>query len=258
MILEYKGVDIFYTDTGLGQAVVFLHGFLENHSIWKPFIPELAKNNRIICIDLLGHGKTGFIGYIHTMETMAEAVEAVLKHLKIEEALLVGHSMGGYVALAFAEKYLNITKGIALVNSTSKADSAEKKKNRDRAIVAVKHDYKTFIRIAISNLFNPKKKTNLKNEITNIINEALKTPLQGIIAALEGMKIREGRTGILQNFKHKKIMIASKEDPALNYKSLLEEAKKTEVEVVKFPDGHMSLIENEDLFLQNIMHFIEN
>ncbi|WP_298238682.1 alpha/beta hydrolase [uncultured Algibacter sp.] len=258
MILEYKGVNIFYTDNGHGKTVVFLHGFLENSSIWNPFIPELAKNNRIICIDLLGHGKTECMGYIHTMETMAEAVQAVLEHLKIKEAILVGHSMGGYVALAFAEKYLNLTKGIALVNSTSKADSAEKKTNRDRAIAAVKHDYKTFVRIAISNLFNPDKKSSLKKEITTIINNALKTPLQGIIAALEGMKIRKERTDILQNFKHRKMLIASREDPVLNYKSLLEEAKKTGVKVVKFPDGHMSLIENEALFFQNIMYFIEN
>ena len=103
---------------------------------------------------------------VEEIEAMADAVKAVLKHLNIQDVLLVGHSMGGYVALAFAEKYSNITKGISLVNSTSKADSTEKKTNRDRAIVAVKHDYKTFIRIAISNLFNPEKKTNLKNKIT--------------------------------------------------------------------------------------------
>ena len=72
------------------------------------------------------------------------------------------------------------------------------------------------------------------------------------------MKIREERTDILQSFKHKKMMIASKDDPVLNYKSLLEEGKTTGLKIVKFPDGHMSLIENEALFLQNIMYFVEN
>ena len=59
MNIDYKGTNIFYTDSGKGNALVFLHGFLENSSIWDPFIPELSKKNRVICIDLLGHGKTG-------------------------------------------------------------------------------------------------------------------------------------------------------------------------------------------------------
>lgn len=256
-MLEYKGINIFYTDKGKGKVIVLLHGFLENSTIWKNFIPSLVKTNRIISVDLLGHGKTGCLGYVHTMELMAEAVLAVLKHLKIKQSIFIAHSMGGYVALAFAKKYPEAILGLCLVNSTSKKDSPERKRNRDRAIIAVKQNYKSFVRIAITNLFRPKNRVLFSEQIRDIKNEALKTPLQGIVAALEGMKIRSDSLDILKNASFKKTMFISKKDPVLNYNELLEEAKKTKAEVAEFSDGHMSFIENEALFLRSIVHFIE-
>ena len=258
MTLAYKGINIFYTDNGEGNPIVLLHGFLENASMWDAFIPELTKKNRVICIDLLGHGKTECLGYIHTMELMAEAVEAVLNHLNITDSTIIGHSMGGYVALAFAEKNPNALKGLCLMNSTALPDTEEKKQNRDRAIVAVKQNYKTFVRIAVNNLFRPKNRTVFSNKIKNVVNEALQTPLQGIIAALEGMKIRKSRAHMLQLSHFKKMMIISKKDPALDYDTLINQTKSNNVHVVEFPDGHMSHIENESEFLKQIVHFIEN
>lgn len=257
MNLLYKGINIFYTDFGKGNPVVFLHGFLETSKIWHPFIPEISKENRVICIDLLGHGKTGCLGYIHTMEAMAEAVEAVLNHLKIEQSTFIGHSMGGYVALAFAEKKPTHLKGLCLMNSTSKADSEDRKLNRDRAILAVKQNHKTFISMGISNLFRTKNRTIFSNEINELRSEALLMPLQGIIAALEGMKIRKDRSFLLQTSHFEIMMIASKKDPVLNYDLLIEETKNTNVEFIYFPDGHMSHIENKALILQTLMYFIE-
>lgn len=257
MILQYKNTSIHYTDSGNGNPIVLLHGFLENLSIWEPFLNDLSKSRRIICIDLLGHGQTGCMGYIHTMDMMAEAVHSVLSYLKIKKCTIVGHSMGGYVALAYTEKHPNLVNGILLVNSTSQADSNEKKHNRDRAIAAVKYDYRTFIRVAIANLFNPDHKKTFSEAIKTITNEALKTPLQGIVAALEGMKIRPNRTEVINGFKHKKMIFISKKDPVLDYKSLVSEANTTNLEVVEFPDGHMSFIENKSEFFQNLMHFIE-
>ena len=258
MILQYKDINIFYTDNGRGNTVVLLHGFLENSNMWLPFIPTLSKNNRVVCIDLLGHGKTECLGYIHTMELMANAVEAVLKKLQIKKTYVIGHSMGGYVALALAEKKPEIIKGLCLMNSTAQADDSERKKNRDRAIVAVKENHKRFIRMAISNLFRPKNRSIFSKEIKEIKNEALQTPLQGIVAALEGMKIRKNREVLLKSITYKCLMIISKKDPVLDYQSLINQTKKTHVEVVEFQDGHMSHIENENDLLQNIMHFIEN
>src|SRR5690606_5835935 len=183
--------------------------------------------------------------------------ETVLNHLNIEKSFFVGHSMGGYVALALAEKNNNAVKGICLMNSTAAADSEAKRKNRDRAIEDVKQNHKTFIRLAIVNLFRPKNRAIHSNKIKQLTEEALKTPLQGIIAALEGMKIRKNREALLHNTTFKKMMVIGKKDPALNYESLINQTKNTNVEIVEFPDGHMSFIENKRELFQQIMHFIE-
>lgn len=257
MILEYKGIDIFYTDKGKGRAVVLLHGFLESSNIWKKFIPKLSKKNRVITIDLLGHGKTGCLGYIHSMELMAEAVEAVLKHLRIRKSTFIGHSMGGYVALAYAEKNPDNLKGLCLLNSTASADTPEKKLNRDRGIQAVKQNHKTFIRIAIANLFSIKSQKKFAKDIDALIEDCLKTPLQGIVAALEGMKIRNDREVLLHFSPYKKLMIIGEKDPALNLESLISQTEGSEVKVAKFDGGHMSFIENKKECIDTIVHFIE-
>ncbi|TYA70132.1 alpha/beta fold hydrolase [Seonamhaeicola marinus] len=258
MTLKYKGLDIFFKDEGKGGAVVLLHGFLENSSIWKDLSAEISKRHRVISIDLLGHGKTGCLGYIHSMELMAEVVEAVLKHLKIRKSILIGHSMGGYVALAYAEKNPDNVKGLCLLNSTASADTPEKKINRDRGIEAVKKNHKTFIRIAVANLFSSENQKLFSKDIKKLIDQCLKTPLQGIVAALEGMKIRNDREVLLHFSPYRKLMIIGKKDPALNYEALIAQTKNTKVKVVEFDGGHMSFIENKTECKDTILHFIEN
>jgi pimeloyl-ACP methyl ester carboxylesterase len=243
--LLYKNTQISYSDTGKGTAVILLHGFLENKTMWDNYISELSKKNRIITIDLLGHGKTESLGYVQTMEENADMVYDVLSKLKIKKAVLVGHSMGGYIALAFAELYPEKMKGLVLLNSTSKEDSSERKKNRDRAIKAVKKDYETFIRLSISNLFSEDNREKLIKEIEEVKIQALLTPLQGIVASLEGMKIRKDREFLLHSTTYPKLLILGKKDPVLNYEENLEQIKETTVELVTFPDGHMSSIENQ-------------
>ena len=258
MKLAYKGTSIFYLQKGKGEAVVLLHGFLESSTMWDYITPHISKTYNVVCIDLLGQGKTGCLGYIHTMEQMAEAVEAVLIHLKIEEATFIGHSMGGYVALAYAEKHPEKVKGLCLMNSTAMDDSPEKKLNRDRAIEAVKQNHKTFIRLSIANLFRPKNRIIFSDQIKKLIDEALEFPVQGIIAALEGMKIRKNRVELFRKATYKKMMIISRKDPALQYDTLIDQTKDSDIEIVEFPDGHMSYIENKEENTYKIMHFIEN
>lgn len=255
--IPYKNTKISYTDTGKGTAIVLLHGYLENQMMWGDYIPELCKKNRVVTIDLLGHGKTECLGYVQTMEENAEVVKAVLSKSRIRKAVLVGHSMGGYVALAFAELFPEKMKGLVLLNSTSKEDSSEKKKNRDRAIKAVKHDYETFIRLSIANLFSPDNREILNNEIEAVKIQALKTPLQGIVASLEGMKIRKDRAFLLQTANYPKLLILGEKDPVLNYEENKEQIKNTDVKLVSFPDGHMSHVENRDELLPVLMNFFK-
>jgi len=257
MTLKYKGINVNYSSVGNGTAIVLLHGFLENGSMWEPFIPTLSKKHQVITLDLLGHGKTGCMGNVHTMEAMAEVVKAILSNLKIKQCILIGHSMGGYAALAFAEKYPKELKGLCLMNSTAQADNKEKKINRDRAIVAVNNNKNTFVRVAIPNLFRPKNRAIFSGELKQVKDEALQISVGGIVASLAGMKIRKDRVKLLRSLTCKKMMIIGKRDPVLDYDSLIDQTKNNNIDVVEFPDGHMSHIENKENFLTTIMHFIE-
>ncbi len=154
MHLTYKNTSIFFTSSGKGSVVVLLHGFLENSSMWNATVGQLSKKYRVICIDLLGHGQTENHGYVHTMEDQATMVKAVLDSLRLRKYVLVGHSMGGYIALAFSKLFPKNVKGLCLMHSTALPDSNEKIINRNRGIKAVKQNHKTFVRIAIPMLFS--------------------------------------------------------------------------------------------------------
>ena len=255
--LLYKNTKISYFDIGKGKAVVLLHGFLENQKMWQDLVPELSKKHRVITLDLLGHGETECMGYVHSMEDNADVVQAVLSKLRIRKAVFIGHSMGGYVALAYAELYPEKIRGLVLLNSTSKADSEERKANRNRAIKVVKKDYTTFIRLSITNLFSPDNIELLVDEIEKVKIEALKTPLQGVVASLEGMKIRKDREVLLHLTPYPKMLILGKKDPVLIYESTLEQIEDTAVKLVTFPDGHMSHIENREELKDVLLGFFK-
>ena len=254
----FKNTNISYSDTGKGTAIVLLHGFLENKGMWDFYIPELSKKNRIITIDLLGHGETECLSYVQTMEDNADAVHAVLSELRIRKAIFVGHSMGGYVALAFAELYPDTIKGLVLLNSTARADSEERKTNRDRAIKAVKQSFINFISLSIANLFSENNRERLAAVIEKVKKEALHTPLQGIVASLEGMKIRQDREVLLHLTPFPKLLILGEKDPVLNYEETKEQIENTTVKLVTFPDGHMSHIENQDQLLIVLLAFFKS
>ncbi len=254
----YKNTKISFSDTGKGDAIVLLHGFLENQTMWQDLTPEFIKKHRVITMDLLGHGESGCLGYVHSMEENAAALRAVLSELRIRKAIFVGHSMGGYVALAFAELYPATVKGLVLQNSTSKADSEERKANRDRAIKAVKKEYTTFVRLSIANLFSEENREKMIAEIEKVKLEALKTPLQGIIASLEGMKIRKDREDLLSTATFPMLLILGKKDGVLNYEDNLKQIENTAVKLVTFPDGHMSHIENREELKDVLLGFFKS
>jgi pimeloyl-ACP methyl ester carboxylesterase len=255
--LVYKNTKISYTDEGKGTAVILLHGFLENKTMWDKYVAALAKTNRVITIDLLGHGETECLGYVHVMEDQADMVYAVLIYLRLRKVVFVGHSMGGYVALAFAELYPDHIKGLFLLNSTARADSDERKINRDRAIVCVKQDYTNFVRMSIANLFSEDNREILAKEIEKTKKEALKTPLQGIVAALEGMKIRKDREVVLHFAPYPIQLVLGKKDPVLPYDETVDQIEGTPIELTTFPDGHMSHIENEKELKKVLVDFLK-
>ena len=256
--LNYKGVSIHFSDAGKGEAIVLLHGFLEDISMWNHLQKTLIKTNRVICIDLLGHGKSECLGYVHTMETMAESVKFVLDSLNIDKAKFIGHSMGGYVALALAEKHNNIIDSLCLMNSTAQEDSEERKALRTRAIEMAKRNYEPLVSMSVANLFSQTTRLNFLVQIDEAKQVALKTPVQGYIACTEGMKLRKNREQVLSSAKFKTLIIAGKNDPVLSYNSIVKEAERTNTNIVSFPNGHMSHIENAAELEQEVLVFIKD
>ena len=258
MILDYKNAAIFYTDSGKGPAVVLIHGFLENTTMWNLIIPELSKRNRVIAIDLLGHGKSDCIGYTHSMELFAETLEAVLKKVRIRKCVLVGHSLGGYVALAFAEKHPKRVKGLCLMNSTSNEDTADRKLLRTRANKMVHKNFSNLVRMSFTNLFSEESRIVFKDQMKNALSEAMQTPIQGYIAGQEGMKLRPNRNHVLAENSFKKLIIMGKKDAVLDYKTSLEEVEKTNSKHVVLPQGHMSHIENLEKLILILKDFLKS
>lgn len=256
--IKFKNINVSFTDNGKGKAVVFLHGFLEDKSIWKAFVKHLANSTtRVITIDLLGHGATDCLSYVHTMEEMAEAVEAVLTHLKIRKAYFVGHSLGGYVSLAYAEKNPDNLKGLCMFHSSARADNADKKKDRDRAIKVVKKNMNLFVNEAIPNLFNTNFKP-YKRAINQIKKIALTTSKQGVVAALEGMKIRLDREIILNFSPYPILYIIGKQDNILPYQDLIAQANLPEKGsyVLLENVGHAGFFEDEAATIKTLKEFI--
>lgn len=257
MILEYKNIAVNYTIEGKGDPIILIHGFLENNTMWSSVIDVFKYTHQIITLDLLGHGNTDCLGYIHTIEENANIIYEIIKKHQIKKATLIGHSLGGYVALAFAELHKSLVEKICLVNSTPFADSDLRKETRSRAIKAAQKNYNNLVSMSISNLFYEKNRLKFKEQIESLKIEALKTPLQGYIATQEGMKIRKDRSKILNDLQCDKLIISGKNDPILNNEDLKKLNQINNLKISIISGGHMSYIENRSDFLQEIMHFIE-
>lgn len=260
MVLNYKKAAVFYTDTATsnGTTIVLLHGFLENASMWNEISSELSKRNRIVTIDLLGHGRSDCLGYLHSMELFSETVEAVLKQLRIRKCIVIGHSLGGYVALAFAERNPQKIKGLCLLNATSNEDDQERKQLRTRANMMIQNNFTNMVRMSFTNLFSEVSRVNYADEIKNGLDEALKTSVQGYIAGQEGMKLRPNRNHVLAKNDFKKMIITGRKDPVLDIQKSIEEAEKTNSKLIIFPDGHMSHIENFAKLIIVLKNFIRD
>ena len=205
-----------YEITGNGKEnLVLLHGFMESLLIWEDLEPLLSKNFRIIKIDLPGHGRSEIFGEIHTMEMMAEKVKEVADQLKLEKFHLLGHSMGGYVSLAFAEKFAEKLKSLTLFFSTYFPDDEEKKETRKKSFRIILESYKTYVGAGIPSLFNPNEKDILEGKINFAKEIALSTKPEGALAAVKGMIERSDKKAVLENLDAKILVIAGKHDGAI-------------------------------------------
>lgn len=243
---HFKKGRVTFSDTGKGRAVVLLHGFLGSHQIWDSTITSLSKSFRVIAIDLPGHGDSDCYGYVHTMELNAKCVKAVMDSLRLKKYVIIGHSMGGYSGLAFADMYPDNLRGLCLYHSSAYADSDEKKRDRTRSIKVVKANHKIYTTEVIKNLFATKNFKYLKDEIAFAQKVAAKTSKQSMIASLEGMKDRPHRDVILGLAHFPIMMVIGEHDNVLPYNQLLEQADLIKNKHILYleHDGHMGFLES--------------
>lgn len=240
-------VNSYYTAQGskIHKAVVFLHGFLENETIWHPLMHALSADYYTLAIDLLGHGRTPTVAEVHPMELMAEAVVEVLNKEGIDKATFVGHSMGGYVTLALAELYPERVEGVVLLNSNTGADSQEKKANRDRVLKVIDKEKELFVRTAVTGLFSEENRVRMKDALERLVSIGIATPNEGIKAAAMGMKERPDRTELFVNLAVKKHLIIGQRDALMPYTDLIKLADSAGASYSLLSGGHLTYIENE-------------
>lgn len=198
--IKYKEAELVYSDHGEGKCIVLLHGYLERGDIWQNFIEQFPGGFRFIIPDLPGHGDSGSWGKVHTMDELADALCAILEAEGIEKVFLAGHSMGGYVCMAFADQYPERLFAYALVHSTPFSDTEEKKGNRDREIALVLCGKKRqIVLVNIPKAFATENLDRMSSQVESLKQMALRSPDNGMIALLNGMKERPDRAAILQN-----------------------------------------------------------
>jgi len=211
--ISFNKKKIFFAESGKGKTIVLLHGFTETSKIWDSFRDQLSESYRVIVIDLAGHGKSESLEPVHSMELQADVVLEVLKQRKVKRCLMIGHSMGGYVTLAFASKYPEMLKGLCLFHSHPFPDSAADRKNRDRTVSVVKQDKFGFVASFIPSLFPQGSRRKYGKEIRLLVKRASEIPKEGIIAALEGMKIRRNQSVLLKSVRVPVLFILGLKDP---------------------------------------------
>lgn len=257
----YNGGKIYYSDSGKGQIVVLIHGYLETSEIWADFARKLAASYRVISVDLPGHGTSKVYGECHTMEFMAGAVKGLLDNLDIRRVFLVGHSMGGYVTLAFAELYPEMLTGYSLFHSHPFPDTPQTFQKRENEIKVVKSGKKYLIYPeSVSMMFSKPGLIKFKDAVQKSKDIASTIRDEGIIAVLNGMKSRPSRQHVMEEGRIPCLWILGKLDNYISSETVLSKITlppKSKVLVLE-NSGHMGFIEEEETSLKALDLFIKS
>ena len=214
---------------------------------------------RIITIDLPGHGLTDNFCDVHTMDFMAKIVKEVLKQAGVDQCVMVGHSMGGYVSLAFAEKYPYSLRGLGLINAHAMADDATHRVYREQVCAQVMDNRASFIVDFVPNLFHPDRRGALYQDIKDLKDQCLETSTEAIIAAQRGMKERPSRLEILGKLEVPVLLIYGKEDNRIPLEIAVSQAmfpRHTEMLLLD-KVGHMAFLEEREYVKPRIKNFVD-
>ena len=253
--MTYLPVNLAYEEHGSGTPVILVHGFPLNRSIWYPIVPKLAEKAHLVLPDLRGHGQSPVPEGVYSMRLMAEDVRALMDGLQIEKAVLAGHSMGGYVILAFARAYPQRVAGMALIATQAAADSPERRASRQQMIDDVRRKGIKAVAEAMAPVLTcqPELVDSLRKMIMGM------NP-KGAIGSLKGMAERPNAKEWLSTITVPSVVIAGTEDKLLPLErpkvmtQLLGRAWLNEVNAA----GHLPMMEQPEAVSTAILQLINS
>ena len=264
--IEYKGASIAYKVIGSGEPVVLIHGFSEDSALWKYQIDFLKNNFQLIVPDLPGSGLSQVDSWQLTVgsetlsvEWMADCIKSILDKEQISSCTIIGHSMGGYITLALAEKYPELINKFGLFHSTAFADSAEKIQKRRKVIEFIKENgANIFLKQSIPDLFASTFSKNHPEEINGLIERGKSFTEEALIQYYEAMIARPDRTSVLKNFSKPILFIIGKEDKAVPFQDSLQQCHLPSISHVHILENlaHMGMWEEKDKSNQFISDFL--
>lgn len=247
--------DLFFTDKGSGPTVVLIHGFPFDHSIWDEFSAQLADRCRVITIDLPGFGKSALEPMIFSIDDIGSMVAAFLKAQRLSPCTLVGHSLGGYVALSVAANNPELLDALVMFHSTAQADSAEKKESRNKALDFIdQHGVKAFTSSFVTPLFAQPGHAGIA-KVRAVAAEAHPSTVKGY---LQAMRDRKDRMEMLAQFPKPVLFIAGEKDGGIPADAVRRQASLARLaELHILPEvGHMGMFEDAPATLAILSDFV--
>lgn len=245
--LDYKNKRITYYLQGQGQPVLLIHGFGEDGDIWKDQAEVLEKSFLLIIPDLPGSGFSTYNELLETMEDFADSMADLLVHEKIEDVIVLGHSMGGYIMLAMKEKYPILIKAFGLVHSTAFADSEEKKEVRRKGIKAIEeYGGFAFLKTTIPNLFSAPFKKQFPERVNELIERGNNFSDKALQQYYRAMMMRKERKAILQDSEAPVLFVIGTEDAAIPMQDILQQVSLPGTAFIHILEntGHMGMWES--------------
>ena len=258
---QYLNSTISYHVYGNGRPVILLHGFAEDHTIWNNQVDELSKHYQLIVPDLPGSGKSDLLeGDNVGIESYAECINALLFHEQLDKLVMLGHSMGGYVTLAFAEHYSAKIKGFGLVHSTAFEDSEEKKTNRRKGIKVIEeYGSFSFIKNTTPALFSDAFKREHPGRVNAIIEAGKDFSIAALTQYYQAMLNRPDRTDVIKESVNPVLFIAGTADAAAPLDDILQQSHLPHVSYIHVIKnvGHMGMIEAPEEVNKHLLHFLD-
>ncbi|MUT68457.1 alpha/beta fold hydrolase [Paenibacillus sp. NEAU-GSW1] len=242
--------------TGNEQTVILLHGFCGSSAYWELAAPLLARHARVIAPDLRGQGLSSASGEgPYSMELYADDVAGLMDSLNIEKACLLGHSLGGYITLAFAEKYGDKLNAFGLVHSTPLPDTETAKENREKAAAAIRKDgIAAFVDGLVPKLFAPSSDAALIERAKQI---GYGTSVAGAIGAALGMKARQDRSGVLESTALPLLLLAGVSDQIVPREKTHVVNGPHVTQALLSEAGHMGMLEQPEAFAEAVLSFLK-